>query len=238
MGQERDVAVVVELAEGDAEPPTVADLDDGVGLERAELTNPDPGVGQQFQHQPSQRVGFGRDGPSEPGGGGVIEKLGQWFVGSGQISGEDRSAGRRVRPVPLDDSIEERPQRAEPLTPIVRAHRCALGRDAIDQRSLESLDLRPADHGECDGEGLLVDQVAAEDPQGGVGHHDTARPERMADLVQVTGRGGSQLRGVSGDGPPFDLGLGWGQASVDQSGGVHRVTSGIRREASMTSAAL
>ena len=55
-----DVAVVVELADRDAEPVGGADLDDGVDGERPELARAHPGAGQQLDDQ------RGRAGPHPP----------------------------------------------------------------------------------------------------------------------------------------------------------------------------
>ena len=52
-----DVAVVAELADWDAEPVVVADADDGVGVEVAELRWRAPGARQELHHEPVAWVG-------------------------------------------------------------------------------------------------------------------------------------------------------------------------------------
>lgn len=50
LGVQRDVAVVVELAEGDSQPVCVADAYDGVGLQGAQLPDAQTGAGQKLHH--------------------------------------------------------------------------------------------------------------------------------------------------------------------------------------------
>ena len=57
VGVQRDVAVVAELADRDAQPVAVADLDDGVGGEVAELAGAQAGAGQQLDDEPVAGVG-------------------------------------------------------------------------------------------------------------------------------------------------------------------------------------
>jgi hypothetical protein len=51
LGVQRDVAVVVELADRDPQPVGVPDADHGVDLQGAELTDAHPGAGQEFDGQ-------------------------------------------------------------------------------------------------------------------------------------------------------------------------------------------
>ena len=60
---QRDVAVVVELADGDAQPEGGADLHDGVDGETEELALADPGAGQELDYQSRQRVRVGAGRP-------------------------------------------------------------------------------------------------------------------------------------------------------------------------------
>jgi hypothetical protein len=52
LGVQRHVAVVVELAQRDAQPVASADLYDRVGLQVRELAGAHPGAGQQFEREP------------------------------------------------------------------------------------------------------------------------------------------------------------------------------------------
>jgi hypothetical protein len=54
-------------------------------------------------------------GAEQPGGGRVVERLGQRVVGAGQVAEEDRDPGGCLGPVPLLDPDEEHPQRPEPV---------------------------------------------------------------------------------------------------------------------------
>ena len=69
--------------------------------------------------------------------------------------------------------------------------------------ALEPLDLGPAHRGEAIDVGMVVDEVAAEQAQGGIGHHDAGGAKREPDLFQVALGGGGQLRRSLGDGGPL-----------------------------------
>jgi hypothetical protein len=94
--QQWHVAVVVQLADGDAHPVGVADEDHGVVLEAGQLTGADPGAGQDLDHEPPTGVGIGGEGGHELRGGGVVEELRERFVALGEVTGEDRDAGRGI----------------------------------------------------------------------------------------------------------------------------------------------
>ena len=55
VGVQRDVTVVVELADRDPQPWRRVEVDDRVGGEAAELTDPHPGPGQQLDDEPIER---------------------------------------------------------------------------------------------------------------------------------------------------------------------------------------
>ena len=59
LGVKRDVAVVVELAQRNAQPERGADLNDGVSGETQELADPDAGAGQDLDAQSCEGVGLG-----------------------------------------------------------------------------------------------------------------------------------------------------------------------------------
>jgi hypothetical protein len=60
LGVQRDVAVVAELAERDAQPVPGADLGDRVSFQACEFAGPHAGAGQQLDHQLVAGVGAGR----------------------------------------------------------------------------------------------------------------------------------------------------------------------------------
>ena len=80
----------------------------------AELPGPHAGAGQQFDDEPVTRVGAGPGRGHQPGRVAVVEELRQRLGLLGDVPGNDRIARRRVRPVPLDDSLEELADRAHP----------------------------------------------------------------------------------------------------------------------------
>jgi hypothetical protein len=111
LGVQRDVAVVAELAQRDPQPVPGADLDDRVGLQPGELAGPHAGAGQQLDHQPVAGVGAGPGGGHQPGGVAVARELGQRPGLFRDVPGDDRVAGRRIGPVPLDDPTRRTPGR-------------------------------------------------------------------------------------------------------------------------------
>jgi hypothetical protein len=94
---ERDVAVVVELADRDAQPVGRADLHDCVGGQAEQFAAADAGAGQQFDDEPGERVGIGAGNAQQPGCGSVVEEPGQRLVDDGQVPGEYQRPAR-VRP--------------------------------------------------------------------------------------------------------------------------------------------
>jgi hypothetical protein len=111
---ERDVAVGVQLADGDVEPFAVADLHDRVGGQAQEFALAQPGAGQDLDGYPveqgRQLAGCGQ----EPAGVGVVQEAGQRAVANRHVAGEDGVAGGRVVVAPFDDPVEEAAQVAEP----------------------------------------------------------------------------------------------------------------------------
>ena len=77
VGVQGDVAVVAELADRDPQPVPVADLDDGIRVEVAQLAGAQPGAGEQLDHEPVAGVGAGPGGGHQPGGVAVVEELRQ-----------------------------------------------------------------------------------------------------------------------------------------------------------------
>ena len=109
---QRDVAVVVEFADRDAQPVPAANLDDGVGAEFAELADAQPGSGEHLDDQASGRVGFG-GGAHQFRGVGVGQESRERVVGCGEVTVEDQDSSRGVGVVPFRHTLEERAQRSE-----------------------------------------------------------------------------------------------------------------------------
>ena len=86
---ERDVAVGVQLADGDVEPFAVADLHDRVGGQSQELALAQPGAGEYLDSYPveqgRQLAGCGQ----EPAGVGVVQEAGQRAVADRHVAGEE-----------------------------------------------------------------------------------------------------------------------------------------------------
>ena len=115
VGVQRDVAVVAQLADRDAQPVAVTDEHDGVGVEVAQLAGAQSGAGEDFDDEPVAGVGGGAGGGHQSGGVAVVEELGQRFGAGWDVAADDRVAGRGVGPVPLDDPFEEHAQHPQPL---------------------------------------------------------------------------------------------------------------------------
>jgi hypothetical protein len=111
LGVQWHVAVVAELAQRDPQPVPGADLDDRVGGQAGQFAGPHAGAGQQPGDQPVAGVGAGPGGGHQPGRVAVAGELGQRLGLFGDVPGDDRVAGRRVGPVPLDDPPRRTPGR-------------------------------------------------------------------------------------------------------------------------------
>ena len=79
VGVQGDIAVVVELADGNPQPGCPVEHDDGVTGERAQLTDSHPGPRQQLDHESFERHRNSRGG-CESGGLGVVEEPWQWVI--------------------------------------------------------------------------------------------------------------------------------------------------------------
>ena len=88
LGVQGDVAVVVELADGDPQPERGADLDDGVDGEVERVRLDECRCGQELDDRRDERVGSVASSAQELGGGGVVEERG---------SGLSRWGSRRRR---------------------------------------------------------------------------------------------------------------------------------------------
>ena len=112
---QRQVPVVVQLADRDVEPVSGADEHDRVGGKRGELADAQSGAQQHLHHDADQHPRFGLSGAQQLGRGGVVEGFGQRVVLAGQVAGDDRHPVGCVGPVPLADAHEEHPQGAQPV---------------------------------------------------------------------------------------------------------------------------
>ena len=231
---QRDVPVVVELADRDPQPVTVAHRDDRVAGEGTDLTGSQPGAQHQVDQEPVQRIWVRAGGTKQRGGLGVVQELRERVIDDRQVDAEDRGAGRGVGPVPLDDPVEERPDAAQALPDGVgRRAGVALLAGTADQVLLVVLDLGPADLRERAHVRVLISQERAEPAQGLVSDPDARSTEAYRDLLEVAAAGGGQLRALGLQREPSavqfrrgDLG---GVAGADRAGwGGHRATADAR----------
>ncbi len=102
-----DVAVVVELADRDAEPVGGADLDHGVDGEGAEFPRAHPGAGEQLDDQAGERIRIRPRRPQELGGRGVVKEPRERLVDERKVTGEHERALGWVGVAPLGDPVEE-----------------------------------------------------------------------------------------------------------------------------------
>ena len=195
---QRHGAVVVQLAERDAQPPGVTEAIHGVVAQPAEFTDPHPGAGQQLDDQAAPLVRLHRQRGHELGRRRIVEELRQWLIGLGDVTGENRHPARRVGIVPVDDPLEERAQHPEPVADRLGRRRAATAR-AVGERELERLDVTPLHRGHRHtrriGHGEMVGELAQGEPRA----VDGARPRRHRDLVQVGGHRRCHLRRPLGD---------------------------------------
>ena len=146
---ERDVAVVVELADRDAQPERVADADHGVVAQRGELPGAHAGAGEQLDHQSASRVGVDGEGGHELGGGRVVEELRERLVGLREVTGEDRHLAGGVVVVPVDDPFEERAQQPEVVTDRGRGQLRGLLAGPLGKPTLVVLEMASFDRGDA-----------------------------------------------------------------------------------------
>jgi hypothetical protein len=236
MGVEGDVAVVVELAEGDPQPGGVADDGDGVGLEVAQLADAHAGAGQQLDGHPPREPGLGGQGPHELGEAGVVEEAGQWLVPLGDVAEEDGHPRRGVLPSPLGDPQEEGAQLAHPPAERRRLERAGdAGLAALPQ--LERLDVGPLDVGHAAQRRVMVDEETGEHPEVGLDGPDRRWPHGHRHLGHVGQHGGCQLGRCGMNSLPLGRYIGSLAMRVGElDPGAHRVAH--RAWASMASAAL
>ena len=237
VGVQRDVAVVVQLAERDAQPVGVADDGDGVGFEVAQLTDAHPGAGEQLDGDPAMQPGLGGEGAHEPGVGGVVEEAGQRLVAFGDVPEEDRHPHGGVVPAPLDDAHEEHAQHPDPAPERRRLERTVVAGLGVLPH-LERFDVGAADVGHRLQRRVVVDEEPGEDAQIDLHGVHGGRAQRHGDLIEVgEHRRRHQLRGGGVDPLPR---LGHlrplRRATLVTAAAAHRTAP--RRCASIASAAL
>ena len=194
VGVQGHVPVVAELAQRDPQPVPGADLHDRVRVQVRQLPGPHAGAGQQLDDEPVTRVGAGPGRGHQPGRVAVVEELRQRLGLLGDVPGDDRIARRRVRPVPLDDSLEELADRAHPLPVRLPADHLASRPVPAGQPHLVVLDIITAnirDRGDLG----LSDQPAGELAQRALGRGDAPRCQERAQLPQIPVDGQHDLRG-------------------------------------------
>ena len=150
-----------------------------------ELAGPHAGAGEQLDDQPVAGVGAGPGGCHQPGGVAVVEELGQRLGAWRDVAADDRVAGRRVGPVPLDDPLEERPQRPQPLPVRLLRDRLAARAGLGGQPDLEVLDVIAADLGDPTRCSCVGEHPAGELAQRVLGGVHAARCQERGRLLQV-----------------------------------------------------
>jgi hypothetical protein len=168
-GVQRHVAVGVKLAERDPKPPLATAVLHGVALQLAEFAHAHTGAGQQLHHELAPSVLLGRGRLQEPRRRRVVEGMWQGFVLGGHVGEEHRGTGRRLRPPPLDDPVEEAAQAQQPKPHGVGFKPHVSRRRPVGQLHLERLHVASVHLGEALDLGMFVDHVETELTQGGAG---------------------------------------------------------------------
>jgi hypothetical protein len=103
---QRQVAVVVKLADRDLQPVSGADADHSVGLQGAQLADAQARARQHLDHQAVQGTGVGRC-PHQRRRRDVIQETGERVVHLGQVGVENGTGPGGVSPAPFDDPLVE-----------------------------------------------------------------------------------------------------------------------------------
>jgi hypothetical protein len=168
-GVQPDVAVVVELAQGDAQPVRRADLHDRVGGEGQQLALAHAGAGQQFHDQAGERVGVGAGRSEQLGRGRVVEEARQGLVDDGQVGVEQQRPCWGVGVAPFGDAGEEAAQVDQDVLDADPVQGCAGAAGRGGEVGLVGLQVGAAKLGEPDDVGVVGGQPAAEQAQVPVG---------------------------------------------------------------------
>ena len=182
---QRDVAVVVELADGDPQPVPVTDLDHGIGLEGAELAHAHAGAAQQLDDEAQQRPGLGPGNGHEPGERCVVQELGQCLVSLGEVAGEHERSGRCLLPVPFGDALEEHAQARQPSAHGGRGQSRSLAPRAPCHVGLVALDVAAFEADHARHLGVALGQEVSKLPHVAPDAAHALRPQRQGNLGQI-----------------------------------------------------
>ena len=212
-----------------------ADPHDRVGLEVGQLAGPHAGAGQQLDHEPVARVGAGPGGSHQPGRVAVVEELRQRLGLFRDVPADDRVAGRRIGPVPLDDPLEELAHCAQPLPARFRRDHPAVDAWLGGQPHLVVLDVVAADITDC-GDARVGEHPAGELAQRTVGRIDAPGRQERAQLPQVAAHHGGHPRRCDLDPGPLGVGVPASRLPLGSTDGAHRATASCTASISATAA--
>ncbi len=183
---QRDVAIVAELADRDVQRVMVADLDDRVCRQVAELADAHPGARQEQHAELAERVGFGLGVVHERRHLVVVQELRERLGSGRDIAVDDRVAARCVVELPVDDAVEEHLHEPEALADCVRCQRLT-GRevDVGDALEFERLDVAAADIASASDRRVVNDHPEPEPDERVIHCQDRRRGQRDGLLGDV-----------------------------------------------------
>jgi hypothetical protein len=202
---QRDVAVVVELADRDAKPERVADADHRVVTQCADLAGAHAGPGEDLDHEPAASVGIVRERGHELRGGRVVEELRERLVGLGEVAGEHGDLARCVVVVPVDDPFEERSQQAQVVPDRGRRQRTSAPAAPLCEPLLVVLEFGPTDRCDAHAAGVRFGDASCEQAQHQRVGGDGAGSCGHGELVEEPVHRQRHLRCSRGDVRPADL---------------------------------
>ena len=182
---QRQVAVLVQFADGDVQPVRGADEHDRVSLQGSELADPQSGAEQHFHHDPGEHPRVGLGGAQQLRGGRVVKGLRERVVLAGQVGRDDRHPGRGFGPVPVADAHEEHPQGAQPVGEAGRGEPGGALPGPGGQPAAVVLDVVAADVGQEPHVGCLLGQERGQRAQRLIGVAHAARSQDRGQLLQI-----------------------------------------------------